>query len=225
PAARAASVATTRSGAETPPPAPWPSTSARRAGTAGCRWTRAGPAGVSTWDVRERVRVGAVAAGLAAVEPVDRRDVGGLELEVEDLDVLADPLGRHRLREDDVPVLDVPAEDDLRDRFADALGDLGQRRVTEHFALCDRRPRLADDPVRPAVLVDFPVLEVRVELDLVHRGHHVRFGGEALEMRNLEVRDADRSRPAVALELLERLPRRHEVAAVERRQGPVNEEQ
>src|SRR6185437_6660502 len=106
-----------------PPPAPWPSTSAKRAGVAGCRCTRAGPLGVSIWDVSERVRVGAVAAGLAVVEPVDRRDVGGLELEVEDLDVLADPLGRHRLREDDIPVLDVPAEDDLRDRFADAAGN------------------------------------------------------------------------------------------------------
>src|ERR1700760_2594308 len=81
----------------------------------------------STRDVREGVRVGAVAAGLAAIEAVDRRDVGRLELEVEDLDVLADPLGRYRLREDDVPVLDVPAEDDLRHRLADAGGDLGQR--------------------------------------------------------------------------------------------------
>src|SRR5947209_8225445 len=113
----------------TPPPAPWPSTSAKRAGLAGCSYARAGPPAVSTWDVSERVRVWTVAAGLAAVEPVDRRDVGGLELEVENLDVLADPLGRHRLREDDVPVLDVPAKDDLRYRFADAAGDPGQRWV------------------------------------------------------------------------------------------------
>ena len=122
-------------------------------------------------------------------------------------------------------MLDVPAKDDLRYRFADAAGDLGQRWVTEHFALRDRRPGFGHDPVRLAVLVDLPVLEVRVELDLVHGRHHVPFGGEALEMRNLEVRDADRPRPAVLLELLKRLPGRHEVAVVERRQGPVDEEQ
>src|ERR671932_1606074 len=48
PSASAASVAATRSGAVTPPPAPWPRTSAARASSAGCRWTRAGPCGVST---------------------------------------------------------------------------------------------------------------------------------------------------------------------------------
>ena len=51
----------------TPPPAPWPSTSAKRAGLAGCSYARAGPPAVSTWDVSERVRVWTVAAGLAAV--------------------------------------------------------------------------------------------------------------------------------------------------------------
>ena len=42
-----------------------------------------------------------------------------LELEVEELEVLPDPRRRHRLREDDVPALDVPAKDDLRRRFAE----------------------------------------------------------------------------------------------------------
>ena len=73
----------------------------------------------SARDVGERVRVRAVAAGLAAIERVDRLDVGRLELEVEDREVLRDPRRRHRLREDDVAVLDVPAQDDLRHRLAE----------------------------------------------------------------------------------------------------------
>ena len=44
-------------------------------------------------------------------------------------------------------------------------------------------------------------------------------------MRNLEVGHTDRARTTVFLELLERLPRRNEVAVVERRQRPVNKEQ
>src|SRR3954447_26176216 len=45
---RAASVAASRSGASTPPPAPCPSISAAAGRSAWCRWTRAGPWGVSS---------------------------------------------------------------------------------------------------------------------------------------------------------------------------------
>jgi hypothetical protein len=44
-------------------------------------------------------------------------------------------------------------------------------------------------------------------------------------MGDLEVGDADRARPPVGLELLERLPRRHVVAVVEGGERPVDEEQ
>ena len=43
----AASLVATRSGASTPPPAPWPRTSAARASSAAYKWARAGPCGVS----------------------------------------------------------------------------------------------------------------------------------------------------------------------------------
>jgi hypothetical protein len=61
--------------------------------------------------------------------------------------------------------------------------------------------------MRPAVRVDVLVEEVGMELDLVDGGHHVGLRREALEMVDLEVRDADRARAAVPVELLERLPR------------------
>ena len=64
-----------------------------------------------------------------------------------------------------------------------------------------------------------------MQLDLVDRRYGLGLGGEPLEMRDLEVRHADRAGSALALELLERFPGRDEVAVVESREGPVNEEQ
>src|SRR6478752_3216172 len=77
----------------------------------------------SVGDVVERVGVRAGAALLAAVETGDPRDLVVAEREVEDLEVLLHPLGVHRLREDDVAALDVPAQGHLRGRPALRLGD------------------------------------------------------------------------------------------------------
>ena len=53
------SVAATRSGAVTPPPAPCPITRAARGSSAACKWARAGPCGVSTSSVVTQVMVAA----------------------------------------------------------------------------------------------------------------------------------------------------------------------
>ena len=150
----------------------------------------------------------------------------GVELEVEDLEVLAHPLGRHRLREDDVAALDVPAQDDLRWRLADARRR--SRRAPRRRGPC---------PARSATSLGHDaVLACRTRDVLVAGSTGGPRSGSPPARRpvsatsrsrcaDLEVRDADRPRPAVLLELLERLPRRHEVAVVERRQRPVDEEQ
>ena len=104
-------------------------------------------------------------------------------------------------------------------------GDLGDRLVVEDTALGDRRPGLGEDPGVVARGADGLVGEVGVHLDLVHRRGHVRLRGEPREVGDLEVGDADRTGPAVGLELLERLPGGDEVAVVPRRQRPVDEEQ
>src|SRR5215211_4203049 len=57
-------------------------------------------------QVREAVGVRAAAAGLAAVQRVDLRHLVGVQLEVEEPDVLLDARGRRRLREDDAAALD-----------------------------------------------------------------------------------------------------------------------
>src|SRR5215211_1813831 len=64
-------------------------------------------------DVGEDIRMGPSSPVLALVERSDRGDVGGLQLEVEDLEVLLDPCRRRRLGEDDVPAVNVPAQHHL----------------------------------------------------------------------------------------------------------------
>src|SRR3954451_19815291 len=116
-------------------------------------------------QVRERVGVQPGPARLALVERRDLVDVLGSELEVEELEVLADARGRGRLREHDAPALQVPAQDDLGRGAIEPRGDAGDHRVVEDVALGDRRPRLGRDPVRLAVRPDVLVEEVGVQLD------------------------------------------------------------
>src|SRR5262249_46895726 len=136
--------------------------------------------------VVERIGVRAVASGLATVETVDLPHVARLELEVEDRDVLPNPLRCDRLRKHDVAVLDLPAQHDLGDRLAVAPGELEQNRIVQHPALSDRRPRLRRDSMLEPVVDDFVVPEVRIELDLVHGRHDVRLSREPLEVPNLK---------------------------------------
>src|SRR6478736_607009 len=62
--------------------------------------------------------VGVGADATLALERADRRDLVARELEVEDVEVLRHALAPVRLREDDVPGLQVPADDDRRLRPA-----------------------------------------------------------------------------------------------------------
>lgn len=70
---------------------------------------------------------------------IDPLDVVGVELEAEQVKVLGDPPQCDRLREHGAAALDVPPQDDLGGRAAEALGDRGDHGVVEHPALRDRR--------------------------------------------------------------------------------------
>ena len=61
------------------------------------------------------------------------------------------------------------------------------------------------------------------QLDLVHGRHDPGLGREFLEVRDLEVRDADRAGEAVVVQLFEGAPGRHVIVAL--RQRPVDEQQ
>src|SRR3954447_19315566 len=82
----------------------------------------------------DQVERGGVAAGTPvgpAIEAVDLVQLVVREVEVEQLEVLAHALDAVRLREDDRPTLEVPAQNHLRNRLANVLGDRGQRWVVE----------------------------------------------------------------------------------------------
>src|SRR5215469_13216443 len=81
-----------------------------------------------------RVRAGA----LVLVQQRDVLDVGSGQLEVEDVDVLPDPVRGDRLGEHDVAPLDVPAQDDLSRGLAGPPGDGLDDRVAKDAPLSQR---------------------------------------------------------------------------------------
>src|SRR5207248_11422852 len=91
--------------------------------------------------------VGVRASALVPVQHRDVLDVGGGQLEVEDVDVLPDPVRGDRLGEHDVAPLDVPAQYDLSRSLASPLGDGPDYRVAEDAPLSKRRPGLDRDLV------------------------------------------------------------------------------
>src|SRR3954452_7124535 len=130
------------------------------------------------------------------------------ELEAEDVDVLGHALGAHGFRDDDDVALDEPAQDDLRDRRTVRRADLAQRCVGEQAvaALCERAPGLDLHPALAHQLLVVRALEVRVRLDLVHRGRDLVVVDEVHQPVGVEVGHADRPGGALAVELLHRPP-------------------
>jgi hypothetical protein len=94
-------------------------------------------------------------ASICVISSADR-------LEVEDVDVLVQPLDRDRLREHHDPELDVPAQHHLRGRLAVGLGDRDDRRVVEDQALRDRAPGLGDDAAVRVLAAQAGLLQVGV---------------------------------------------------------------
>ena len=103
--------------------------------------------------------------------------------------------------------------------------DLVEQRVVEHGTPGDRRPRLDEYAVLVAGRAGGLVAEVGVHLDLVDRRQHPGLLDDPVEVRRLEVRDPDAPGPSVGRELAEGVPRRHEVAVVQHRHRPVDQEQ
>src|SRR4051794_26471581 len=152
--------------------------------------------------------VGVRPGALVAVERGDCVHVVVGQVEVEDVDVLPHPLGLHRLREDDVAQLDVPAQHDLGRGLAVLLGQVLERALGEQVAaLCDRAPRLGLDAVLHVIVAQLALDQPRVQLDLVDRGDGVGLLREPLQVGDREVGDADRAGLPVGQRLLEALPR------------------
>lgn len=133
---------------------------------------------------------------------------------VEDVEVLRDPGRGDRLRDGLTALLQVPAQHDLRGRPGVCRRDLPDHRVLESASGCavsvegdpaDRRPRLGQDPLLGVDLEELGLPEVRVHLDLVHRGHHRRRRHQPAQVGRHEVADPDRTDLAVGQQSLQRL--------------------
>jgi len=131
----------------------------------------------------------------------------------------------NRFREDDVAPLDVPPQHHLGRRLADLPRDLSHHRVVENIALRDRRPGLGEDRVVEAVSPHLVIGEIRVDLDLVDRGHGLGVAGEFLEWWTPKFDTPMlRARPSF-LNSSNVCHVETKSPSVERRQRPVNEEQ
>src|SRR5437763_328146 len=84
-------------------------------------WSRA-PRLPSPLGQGKEIRIGPRA--LAGIQVGDPPQVLGAEFEVEELEVLLDPRGACRLRDDHVAQLDVPAQHDLGRGPRELLGDV-----------------------------------------------------------------------------------------------------
>ncbi len=128
-------------------------------------------------------------ASSASIASISR----GRQLEVEDVEVLLDALRRDRLGDHDVAELQMPADHDLAARAPVRLGIGEDRRILEHETLRERAPSLGDDPELLVLAAQTLLLEVGMQLDLVDRRRLTGLRDQALEVRGLEVRHADRA--------------------------------
>src|SRR5690606_39152409 len=117
------------------------------------RGPRSGGAGRPSWAVpgSGAVQPGRVRAEAPVlVQRADRREVLGVQGEVEHVDVLPDPRRRHGLRDHDVAELEVPAQHHLgRGALVLARDGDDRRDLQQALALAQRRPRLRGDaPLR-----------------------------------------------------------------------------
>lgn len=134
--------------------------------------------------------IGAAVAGLPAVQGVDRVDLRVREGEVEDVDVLTQPVLMDGLDDDTHTGLDEPAQDDLGDGFAVLPRDGDQNRILQNgTALAQRRPGLQYGAVPGGDLAGVATLVVGVEAQLIDGGDHPVVAHEVVVTVGVEVGD------------------------------------
>mmetsp|Transcript_7140 Transcript_7140/g.18075 ORF Transcript_7140/g.18075 Transcript_7140/m.18075 type:complete len:273 (-) Transcript_7140:86-904(-) len=128
-------------------------------------------------------------------------------------------------------MLQTPADEHLRGRAVVLVGDAAHSRVGENPSLRQGTVAFHLDAMPPAVREQvFWVLE-GVELDLVDMWSHTAVREQPVEMAGQEVRHSNGTALAVAMQLLQRLPRGNDRAVLRVRgarapqAGPVQQEQ
>ncbi len=113
------------------------------------------------------LRLARFARSAGAVERVERRHRLRAEAEVEHLGVLGDPLAPGGLRDHRDLALERPAQQHLRGRAAELLGDAGDGRMAEVVAAGERAVGLEHDVQAAALVQQRAAVLERGELDLV----------------------------------------------------------
>ena len=127
-----------------------------------------------------------------------RLHVGLVELEIEDVDVLANSVGVNRLGDHHIAELNVPAQHHLPRRTGLAASDVEDVRIFQQpLALPERPPRFGQDAVRGVELPQLLLREFRVQLHLVNGRRHVGLCQQSLQVRDFEVRHPDRQHPSI----------------------------
>ena len=74
------------------------------------------------------------------IQAVNSGDLLVRQLEIKDVEVLDDARRGHRLRENNVTDLQVPANDDLSGLLSSRLGNIGEDGIVEVLRLAQRAP-------------------------------------------------------------------------------------
>ena len=143
-------------------------------------------------------------AGLGQL--VEPRHVRLGELKAEQVGVLPLVLGIERFRNGCDAVLQAPAQDHLRGLHAHAVGDFGNRRMTQQCAASERRPGNGLNAVILAERDRGHLGVAGMDLELVDHGGNLGFGKQRHKMVHEEVAHADGAHDPALVEFLEGSP-------------------
>ncbi len=159
------------------------------------------------------LRVSRVAAQPLRRVVGDRGQLGRAELEAEDVEVRALPVGVRGLGDRDRPELGVPAQHHLAGRHRERLGDRQDSGVVQQLGTAsERAPALGENALLGVEGAQFVLREQRVQLDLVDGRQDPGLLLQPLDVTGREVRDADRPDETLLAELDHRLPGIDELA-------------
>ena len=108
-------------------------------------------------------------------------------MEIENIEVFLDAGRCNGLRDDDITSLDVPAQNDLRDRLAVLLRDGFQRGVFQNFTLTEWAPGFCCDVVFAVEQTQLVLLELWMQFNLIENWRNTAFLDDAFEIGCTEV--------------------------------------
>ena len=152
--------------------------------------------------------VGIVVA-LACIERADRVQLVLGKFKVEDFHIALDTLGLCGFREYDDTLLILKSKNNLSRVFAVFLSDFGNHGIGKQIssALTERSPRFELNFVFGENFTQLLLLTIRIELDLIDRGHCIKTGNKTVPDFRRHIAYADRTDFACFLRFFHRSPR------------------